>query len=195
MARINLKQQVLFTTISIAATSIVIVGVIIIPSIKQILSLKNDITETQKFLEQQYEKTQRMRRSVHSLDEVINQMKKFYDTTIQEGDELKIITELEKLATDNNIDQILKVQKIDPKEIKSPPSEEEKSPPSTLKNMAYYTFSFSNTGTFENHVNYLKEMEKLPYYLNILYLQFDKKNDAGLLGLRFNANIYITEPK
>ena len=195
MARINLKQQVLLTTIGIAIISVIIISLIIIPTIKEILSLKNNITETQKFLEHQYEKTQRMRRSVHSLDGIIEQTKKFLNTTIQEGNELKVITELEKLAANNNIDQNLKAQKIDPKEIKGLPSEEEKSLPPILKKRAYYTFSFSNTGSFANHVNYLKEMEKLPYYLNINSLQFNKKNTDNLLELRFDANVYITEPK
>ena len=194
MTRINLKQQILFVTIGIAAISIIIAGLVIVPAIKQILSLKNSITETQKFLEQQYEKTQRMRRSVHNLDEIIKQTEKFQSITIKEGNELKMITELEKLAANNNIEQNLRVQKIDPAEIKGMPSEEENLPP-VLKKTPYYTFSFSNTGNFENHVRYLKELEKLPYYLNISSLQFDKKNTSGLLSLRFNANIYIKETK
>jgi hypothetical protein len=195
MARMNLKQQFLFTTISIAAVSIIIAAIIIVPTIKQILSLKNSITDTQKFLEEQYEKTQRMRRSVHSLDEIIEQTEKFQNIAIQEGDELKVITELEKLATSNNIEQSLRVQKIDPKETKGVPSEEEKKLPPVLKKAPYYTFSFSNTGNFENHISYLKELEKLPYYLNISILQFEKKGTDGILGLRFNANIYIKETK
>lgn len=194
MARINLRQQVLFTTIGIAVISIVIAGVIIVPAIRQILSLQTSINETQKFLEQQYEKTQRMRRSVHSLDSIILQTEKFQNTTIKEGDELRVITELEKLASDNNIEQNLRVEKIDPKENKAP-TETEKNLPPILKKAPYYTFSFSNAGSFENHIEYLKELEKLPYYLNISSLQFDKKNASGLLGLRFNANVYIKETK
>ena len=195
MAHMNLKQQFLFTTISIAAVSVIIAGIIIVPTIKQILSLKNSITDTQKFLEEQYDKTQRMRRSVHSLDEIIAQTEKFQNIAIQEGEELKVITELERLATNNDIEQSLRVQKIDPKEIKGLPSEEEKKLPPILKKAPYYTFSFSNTGDFKDHIAYLKELEKLPYYLNINALQFEKKGTDGILGLRFNANIYIKETK
>lgn len=195
MTRINLRQQVLFTTIGIAVISIVIAGIIIVPAIKQILSLQTSITETQKFLEQQYEKTQRMRRSVHSLDSIILQTEKFQNTTIKEGDELRVITELEKLASNNNIEQNLRVEKIDPKETKGLPTETEKNLPPILKKTPYYTFSFSNVGSFENHIKYLKELEKLPYYLNISSLQFEKKTASGLLGLRFNANVYIKETK
>ena len=193
MPSINLKQQVMFTTIGIALISVAIVGIVIVPSVKQILSLKQNITETQKFMEEQYQKTQRVRQSVHSLDETFEQTKKFNDITINEGDELKVITELEKLAANNSIDQNLKVQKIDPKETKDALSEEEKKTPSILRKRPYYTFSFSNTGYFEHLVDYLKEMERMPYYLNITSLQFDKKNNSDLLGLQFDANVYITE--
>jgi len=92
-------------TIFIGITSVAIAVIVIIPTVQDILSLEKSITETQKFLEQQYEKTQRMRRSIHSLDSIDSQMEKFKEALVQEGDELKIITELEKIAAENGIDQ------------------------------------------------------------------------------------------
>jgi len=177
-------------TIFIGITSVAIAVIVIIPTVQDILSLEKSITETQKFLEQQYEKTQRMRRSIHSLDSIDSQMEKFKEALVQEGDELKIITELEKIAAENGIDQNLRVQRIESKDIKAggPP---DKKIPQVLKNKPYYIFSFTNTGRFPQHIEYIKSLEKLPYLFDIELLQFVKKESGGSVELRFNAKLYI----
>ena len=114
MKKINIKQQIILITISIAVISVIIAVTVIVPSIKKILVLQKDINHTQQFLEEQYEKTQRMRHSLHSLDLTIEQTEKFKEAVVKEGDELQIITELEKIADNNFIQQDLRVEKINP---------------------------------------------------------------------------------
>jgi hypothetical protein len=185
-------------TIIIAILSVVIIFVIILPSVKHILSLEKDINTTQAFLEQQYEKTQKMRSSIHGLDETISKTEKFKDIVVQEGRELSVITELEKIAINNDIDQSIKVNLITPQTGKKA-SSEDKNFPRLLLNRPYYNFSFENKGRFQNHVEYLKSLDKLSYYFNIESMQFIKENvigeqeDKGIVELRFNAKIFTTE--
>jgi len=192
MNRINLRQQMGIITGIIAVISVIIALLVIAPTVRQILSLEKSINETQKFLEQQYEKTQRMRRSVHNLDATIERTEKFNQSVVQDGDELQIITQLEKLAFENNIDQVLKVERVDPKEVKGATPNIEKIPV-LLRKKPYYIFSFSNTGNFEDHLRYIKDVEQLPYFLNINPIKFNKKDNSDSISVRFDAKIYITE--
>lgn len=193
MFRLDLKKQIVALTITIAVISVLIALVIIVPSVRQILALEKDITDTQTFFEQQYERSQKMRRSVHNLDSISESSEKYKNAFINEGEELPIITELEKLASKNNIDQNLRVQFVNPKDVKGVPSEETKLLPTQLRNKAYYTFSFSSTGKFDNLMEYMKKMEQLPYYFSIDSIQFDKKPDETDIGVRFNAKIFVAE--
>ncbi|MDP2692632.1 MAG: hypothetical protein Q8O88_03250 [bacterium] len=189
MKPLNIKRQMVTITLIIGVLAFIIGFLVILPAVKNIRQLKNDINSTQEFLEDQYEKTQKMRRSVHNLEDVIIKMKKFENISIRHGYELQIITELEKIATDHNIDQSLKAV-LNKGNIKNSFLTDI---PALLQNNDYYTFSFHSEGKYEDLLMYFKSIEELPYYFIINNLQFSHINGTLTSSLRFDAILFIID--
>ena len=186
----NLKQRLLLYITSISLGAVVIGVLIITPTIHKILFLRSDIGIIQQELENRYEKTQKLKRSLQELEQVRDVNNKFEAAIIQPGDELRVITELEAIATNNNIEQNTDLIFVDT-------TKEKKKDPAAKKHVLpqYYQFSFLNNGYFEDHINYLRALEKLPYYIIIDNLNFEKrKGDEDIkskITLRFNGIIYV----
>jgi len=189
MKKINLKNQMITVTVVIIILSFVIIFLVIIPVIKNIIELRTDITGTQQFLENQYEKTQRMRRSVHNLDDILIQIEKFKNISVTSNSELQIITQLEQLANKHNVNQVLKAT-LKEGENKNPIIEEL---PSLLKGKDYYIFSFNTEGNYIDLMKYLKEIEELPYYFSINSLQLSQKSQLSPKILKFDAILFILD--
>ncbi len=176
--RFSIKQQTLFL-LGLTAILFVAVGItIIIPSVRRIQNLKKDIEQTQLYLERQYQRTQRLRRSTHEIAEVEEKIQEYSGAIIRSGEELSLITEFERLSGLYNVDQTLMVNFFDGKNSGRP----------------YYTFSFLNNAAFTDHVRYLKALEDLPYYIVINSLRFEKRQLRAAGGspitLSFDAAIY-----
>lgn len=195
--QIPLRQKLPLYIIGISSVVFFICLLIIRPTIKNILTLRNDIYKIQQELEQRHDRALKTKRSLQELETIKKENVKFIVFTVQRGDELKIITELENLAQKNNIEQNLDLAFIDEKEKKA----EEKSPNTKVKTHAlpqYFKFSFLNNGFFLDHVNYLRDLEKLPYYLIINNLNWEKSktsqnNVAEKINLRFEGIIYVQD--
>lgn len=199
--RLNLKQRLLTIITSIAVGVILIAVFIIVPSIKHILNLHDDIANTQKMLEERYVKFQKLKKSAVQLKDIKQTVEDYAQSTISTADQLKIITEIEKLATENHIDQSLNVELITtPKNNAEPNPEEgpnittEKTKKRSFSN--YYHFSFLNNGLFSDQIKYLRALEKLPYYVIIDNWQWEKRknenNTNSPVTLRFEGIIYVS---
>lgn len=191
MPQINIKKQMITMTILIGVLIFAIGFFVILPSIQTIRELKKNINDTQKFLEEQYEKTQRMRRSVHNLNDIVLQIAKFDKLSIKEGSELEIITQLEELASKHNINQTLRVTFYNASENPTQP----KDLPPLLNKKNYYIFSFNNTGSYENLAKFMKSVEELPYYFIIDSVQMSKISERTDVTLRFDGILYIIDDK
>lgn len=189
MKKLNLKQQMILVIFIIALFGIGVSVLIILPTYKNIRELQTIIDGTQTYLEEQYEKTQRMKKSVHSLDVVAKQIAIYEKAIVRQGDELKIITQLEDLAVSANVKQILKVNLADGRE-KTLTEKEDKLPP-LLRDKSSFVFSFVSEGEYENLIKYIKTIETLPYYFNTDSMHFSKNKDNNLVTLRFSGQIYI----
>ncbi|MFA5813059.1 MAG: hypothetical protein WC862_00905 [Patescibacteria group bacterium] len=178
MKTLSLQRKMTLFIIGIAAVLIAIIFLVIIPSVSHIKNLKKDITKTEEFLEEQYQKTRNLQKSVRRFEEILEQTKKFNGIAIAEGEELSVITQLEQLAAQYNIEQNLDVRF--------------NSEPALGAGLRSYTFSFLNLGLFADQMRYLKSFELLPYYLNIDSLDWQAKQSEGAVTLRFNATVYAT---
>lgn len=74
---------------------------------RHIISTKNDIERTEAQLEDQYQKTKLLRRSISELDTIKQNMAQFNTVSIAKGQELQVIYELEQLATHHTLVQKL----------------------------------------------------------------------------------------
>jgi type II secretory pathway pseudopilin PulG len=181
MKKAPLKQRIMALTVIIAIVVISVAVFVVVPSIKKIITLQKQISETQQFLENRYLTVRQLKKSLSELDEIHKNTEKYQTSYIDVGQELNIITELEKLAQFHGIEQNLNISD----------NTSEKDPETGLP---YYTFSFLNHGNFENHIKYLNSLESLPYYIKIDSLLWERgsgEEDKKLpTTLRFNGNIY-----
>ncbi len=175
MKRFTIKQQSFFMILFL----VVIIGVIgffvVLPAVRDILSLQMDITQTYSQLDQELQRTRRLRRSLSEFQIIKAGTKTFSSITIKPDQALKIIDEMETIAPSFGLNQTISVEIHD------------------QKNPADYSFSFVNTGTLEQHLNFLKALELLPYYVMADHLSWSRVSgdtSEQLLTLRFTATIY-----
>lgn len=190
----SLKQKLLIYILAISVVVIIVGGFIITPTVAKILSLRNDINNIEGELESRYEKIQSLKLSIQELPDIKSETDKFSAITIKPGEELNVITELEKIALENNIEQNTDLVFVDTK--KDKPTNTTAKKDSVEKSLPqYYKFSFLNNGYFSDHIKYLQTLEKLPYYMIIDKLNFEKRNNdekqLNKITLRFDAIIYV----
>lgn len=189
MAAPSIKNKLIIAVLTIVLVLASISIGIIYPAIKKIGALKENIAKIQNEMEQKYENSQKLRRTMRELESTEIEVKKFTQATVKPGDELKIITELENLALKHSVDQTLSVSYSGSNSnIKKSPTE-------------YYELSFLNNAFFEDHIQYLGDLEKLPYYVIIKGIGLEKRQgsitsntEKTPVTLSFNAKIYVTLP-
>lgn len=164
--KLGLKQKILITTGIIATILALVIIFVILPSVRKITEIKDDLGFVENHLEEKYQKTQKLHRSINELKSIQEKTAPLRDTVIKTGDELQIITELESLATLYSINQKLDITLI--QNTQTDPGSNHK----TL--LQAYRISFLNKATFADHLKYLSALENLPYYLMIDNIQFNR---------------------
>jgi flagellar biosynthesis/type III secretory pathway M-ring protein FliF/YscJ len=193
MRTFSLQKKLVLFIFGILLVMLLIIFLIVIPSLKNITELRDSISQTEAYIEERHLKTQHMQKSVRRLDEVEAQAEKFYDVTVPLGQELRIITQLEKIAADSQITQNLDISLVD--STNADPAKA-KSAEATLP--THYKFSFVNEGTFQNHLAYLKALEHLPYYVIIEAVRWENKQPieteatTNNITIKFDAIIYVS---
>jgi len=186
MARLQLKHKITLVTAAILIGISSIIFLIIVPSIRYITEIKQNIENTEAELEENFTKIQLLKKSIRELDDVQEKTQNFYFATITEGDELIVIRELERIAEKYAIFQDLNVSYSDG----TAQNKDEK------KDDPHYIFTFHNQGSFQDHLKFLSELDKLPYYIIIDKLQWTKTNvrdENQQVNLNFNGKIYIRQ--
>ncbi|KKQ27819.1 MAG: hypothetical protein US42_C0005G0044 [Candidatus Magasanikbacteria bacterium GW2011_GWC2_37_14] len=188
---LNLKQKILIANASIGLVLIVIIIFIVYPSIKDILKLKNEINTIQGQLEERYQKTQKLKKSLKELNQIKQVTTQMEQVFVKPGEEIDLITTLEKIANSHNINQTMNLNLVDETKINT----ESKNKDARIFPV-YYRLSFLNEGTFLDHLAYLKDLEELPYYVIIENINFEKRknqieNEVNPINLRFDAIIYV----
>ena len=98
MARLSLKHKITLITTIILISIGSIIFLIIIPSIKYIIQIKQNIEKTETELEENFTKIQLLKKSIIELDNIQEKTQNFYFATIAKGDELIVIRELERIG-------------------------------------------------------------------------------------------------
>jgi len=188
--KLSFKQQLLVLIGVITALTLLVAVVIVIPAVRTILELGQEISQLQVFLERQYQKTQQLRRSAQAVDELTLQIKRLDGAGMKKGDELDMIKRLEELAAASHIEQTLVVNFT---EIPAAPLLVEAK--SQTLNQSHYTFSFLNQGRFDDHLRFLRALEAAPEYFIIRQLNWEKRQHSAAVAapitLRFDAIVYV----
>ncbi|PLX26599.1 hypothetical protein C0581_04165 [Candidatus Parcubacteria bacterium] len=164
--RISLKHKILLITIIIFGGILFIAAGIILPSIKYIDGIKHEIEQTEAQLEEQYQKIRLLKKSINELAEVKQKTQKLKTITIAQGDELRVIQELEQLAPKHGVQQSLGVSYGD----------------------SAYTFSFQVSGDFYKLIKYVYDLETLPYYINISSMNWSGGGENA--SVKFTGKIH-----
>jgi hypothetical protein len=179
---LSLKTRLVILICAMATAGGLIVALILLPTAKHISNLGQQIQQTERFMGREYERTRQLRKSIANLEAVTEDTRIFERAVIRPGEELRVITELEALAETHRIDQSLDVQFA----------------PGAGKKLASFTFTFTNRGAFPDHVQYLKTLEQLPYYLFIDKLEWRRERTVrrtgpteGPLIMTFSAKVFV----
>lgn len=188
MHHLSLKKQMIITTASVIIITVLISILVVIPRIYAIIDIRETIVERQRQVEQQHSQSKQLRRSLAELSQSLAIAKEISQSTITGGRELELIKELELLSERHHITQNLNVA------VKEVPKG---SPFISQKITSYYELSFLNHGTFQDQMNFLADLEVLPFYITIDTLQWEinsAKQEQGQITLRFDGKVYIYNP-
>jgi Tfp pilus assembly protein PilO len=139
-----------------AAFSFLIIGVIsyflIIPAIDNIKLIKSEIEAMRIELEKNYLKGKSLKVTTEDLKTVEPQLEKLKNIFIKKEDGLEFVTELEKTAQNNHLEQKINL------------SSEEKDLSGICKKIP---LQLSTNGNFTAQMKYLTDLESLNYYINL----------------------------
>ena len=181
--KISLSQRLSLSLVVLLVIILIVCTLILYPTIRTIISLGSDIGVIQQSLEEKYENSQKLRRSLQEIDQVQKNTAQYSQSYIKKGSELEIITTLENIATAHNITQNIDIVLMENQGVDKAAMPQ------------YYKISFITNGSFSDQISYLDDINKLPYYLIIQNINLEKRNkkNDGInpLTLTFEARIYV----
>jgi len=190
----NHKKNNLIIISLLVATSLIITLLVIKPSIDNINNIKNQIQDQRVELEKKYQQILYFQKNIQGVKKIQTELAIVDKMFLTSGEELNFINTLENIATQNDITQTINLKNI--------VSGEEIS--------TYLLFSIDLKGTTPNIINYLFEIEKLPYYINFDKFELTALNKTKVIsnvsisgtinqtnniGLKLNGIIYLSEPE
>jgi|SRR3989339_6322 len=186
MSRITIKQRIIILITLITAILIGVTLLVVRPAIQKILQLKKEINVIEGQMEASYQNATKLRRTVKELETIKAQAKRYSGAMIVRGEELNIITELESLAQQYQLEQTLNAAFSD---VKSASQNKPALP-------EYYEFAFLINGPFSKEIDYLSALEKLPYYIIVNNIKFEnrqghKKESDPMITLSFKGIVYV----
>lgn len=186
MMRINLKIKAIALVIITGVLTLVIIFLVIFPAAKRIKNLDGFINASEEEIEGSFQKTFKLKSSVKKLSETTKEIEQFTGMTSDRSSELPLITMFEGMAEKHHIVQNLNMQFF--------PSIPGNKKDIGLKDDGYYLFTLKNTGNFQDHLSYLRQLEDLPLYLIINDLSLKKNTDnnqiSDAITMNFSIKIY-----
>lgn len=165
-----LEKKTFTTIIVFFFVAVGIVGAIIVPTVRYILDLDRQANELRILLEKKNERAIHFRATLKQIDRIKAEAPDFSVYFFSLGDELKLVTTLENLANRTAVNQHINSTNID-----------------SITNQRVL-FTLTVYGEYEKVLNYLSELERLPYFLNITKLNLVPSAD------RTNKNTQVTNP-
>lgn len=154
--KLNLKKRIIITIITFFFFIFIIIYFIIIPSVRDIKNIKNEIEIQRTDLERKYLKGQNLRRMSEKLKKAEEKIHILDQVFISQNFGLEFITTLEEVASRNNVTQKINLlSSLDPDD-------------SLYKIIPIQLFS---QGNFVQQLGYLVNLEILNYYINIKSLE------------------------
>jgi Tfp pilus assembly protein PilO len=176
------KKNLFISGLVIIIFFIGLAACIIGPSVDEIKDISRKIWQQQKQLEEKYQAGQNLKKTAEELAKAQNLLPEFDRIFIQENHELEFISQLEQIAKQNNLNQ-----KID---IDNNATE------SLGPNFKILYLKILLNGNYLQVLNYLTQVQKLPYYFNIQNISMTgqnfgpDKNTAAKVDVTIQGKIY-----
>ncbi len=170
----SIKRKIILYLAGVVIFTGLIFYFIILPTIKDIQKINSDVLAERIDLEKKYQRGQLLKKTIQNFETIKPEEEKLDKIYVIEGEELKFITALENIANKYNIAQDIGLAEK-----------------SSALAAGYSTLGLKITanGSFTDLLRYLKDIEKMPTYLNIsnISLATGDKNQAN--GLKITANL------
>mgnify|MGYP003395131066 CR=1 FL=1 len=170
-----LEKKIIITVSVLAALVLTISAAIIWPTVQKIRAMNRDTENLLRYLETKYENARNLRSSLKKARDIKEEVLGFENYIFKKGDELKLITHLENIASQNGL-----TEKIE------------------TSNLAIITgqkaeMSLLISGDYQKILSYLADLENSNYFINInkIYITpiFDRA--SGALGRNVDLHISI----
>lgn len=175
----DLKKKIIIIFIIFILLIFSIIFYIIIPTINDIISIKNEIEYQKVDLEKKYLKGQNIKKIAEKLKKIESEIDILDNIFIDEDKSLEFIMSLENRAGDSNIDQKINLF----------PQEEDDS---FYKKIPLQLFT---QGDFIDQLRYLISLEKLEKYINVKSLEITRRavrnSSSGEAVSDNNVNMFI----
>lgn len=174
----TLKNKILTYSLIFAIIILAVLFTVIYPTIKQIEQVHKQTYDLRQYLEQKNKNSSRLHLSVQRINEVKKEAASFPNYIFKTGDELILITNLESIATKNNLTQKIESSNFD--------------------NITNHTavLSLTTLGGYLNTIKYLNDLEKLNYFISVQRLELTPATSRGVeiskdVNMRLNLNLYV----
>jgi Tfp pilus assembly protein PilO len=152
LTTVNTKKKIIIGSIAFPLIIGSIIYFIVLPTIKDIEKMRNEIEMQRVDLEMKYIKGQSLKKLSENLKTIEPQLAKLDKIFIDQDQVLEFVTTLEEIANINGIDQ--KINLMPEKSVKK----------NRYKKIPLQIFA---SGNFFKQLNYLMDLETLNYYINI----------------------------
>ncbi len=173
-----LKKMAMLTSGVVVIMS-VMTYFIILPTIQDIQGINDSIQRERIDLEKKYLRGQLLNKTIDDFDRVKDRKGLLMTAFIIEGEELAFITQLEQIAEQNQVTQSLKLA-----------TEERRQPSNRTYSVLPLTIEL--TAPFTQTVNYLHDVETLPFYINTGSISISN-NGSDQLNTTMTATVYMLQ--
>ncbi len=176
--RLNFEKKVILHVLFFCVIIAVISGAVIWPTIIYIDNLNRDTYNLRVYMERRYESAKNIRFSRQKTAEIKEETRNFPKFTFKSTDQLELITALENIASHHNITQKIDILNLDAK-------------------TNWLNISLSTTGYYNDSWNYLADLEKINYFLQIDKLVFspifERAEQSSSTKMFLGLKLYVNE--
>lgn len=185
--KFNLKNKIVASLVGLILVIFSLLYFIVIPTIRDIKTMSNEIEGQKIDLEKKYIKGQSLRQLTENLKKIESKLDMLDQIFINKNRELEFITTLENQANKNRVSQKINL---------SAPQEAEN------QNFQKTDLQLFTKGSFLGQLQYLLDLEYLSYYINVKLLELfpagageqtktDSQEISPSPGETNNINMYI----
>lgn len=171
----NLRNKISLSVTGFILSMILIVYYLIIPTINDIKKMGMEIEKQKIDLEEKYQKGQSIKKLAEDLKKIEPLVSQLDNIYIDKANSLGLITDLEKIATENGVEQKINLVQTE------------------NNNNQYFQkipIQLFVSGNFINQINYLEKIELLKYYINIQSLEISTAPQGSGNGGSLNTLIF-----